>query len=80
MEKQKPKHKRPSSNDAPTSTDHDEHGTPIKRTNGPGPKDAGKGAAGAAAIDRVEGRPERAESSSEPGESSADEEAHEAPK
>jgi hypothetical protein len=38
---------------------HDTHGTPMKRTPGPGPKDAGKGAAGKDAQDRVAGGPER---------------------
>jgi hypothetical protein len=40
--------------------DHDDHGTSFKRVPGPGPKDAGKGAAGADAIDRLEGGLERA--------------------
>jgi hypothetical protein len=44
---------------APAGQDHDGHGTPIRRVPGPGPKDAGKGAAGVDAIERVEGGLER---------------------
>jgi hypothetical protein len=40
---------------------HDGHGTPFKRVPGPGPKDAGKGAAGAEAIERIEGHRDEGE-------------------
>jgi hypothetical protein len=36
------------------SSDRDEHGPPIERVPGPGPKDAGKGAMGKEAKDRLE--------------------------
>jgi hypothetical protein len=35
--------------------DTDSHGTPIRRVPGPGPKDAGKGAAGEDALKRPKG-------------------------
>jgi hypothetical protein len=38
--------------------DRDSHRTPFQRVSGPGPNDAGKGAAGREVVDRVEGRPE----------------------
>jgi hypothetical protein len=47
------------SKSSPGADDRDSHGTPFNRVPGPGPKDAGKGAAGADAIDRAEGGLER---------------------
>jgi hypothetical protein len=43
-----------SNKNAEGSSDRDEHGTPIERVPGPGPKDAGKGAMGKEAKDRLE--------------------------
>jgi hypothetical protein len=59
-----PKDQKPDSAPAPSKTSpasatRDGHGTPFKRVPGPGPNDVGKGAAGANAIDRVEGGLER---------------------
>jgi hypothetical protein len=51
--------------------DHDSHGTEFERVPGPGPKDAGKGAAGSEAMDRIERRPEGAHGS--PGSGASDE-------
>lgn len=45
---------------------HDSHGNPFERVPGPGPKDAGRGAAGPAAIDQVEGGPERLPDDAQP--------------
>jgi hypothetical protein len=38
----------------PPASDHDSRGTKIERVPGPGPKDAGKGAAGKEAKDRLD--------------------------
>lgn len=45
----------------PGSGAHDSHGTPFTRVPGPGPKDAGKGAAGKDAVERIEGGFDRVE-------------------
>jgi hypothetical protein len=52
MEKPKESNTRPQ--DQNRSPDRDSHGTKIERVPGPGPKDAGKGAAGKEATNRVE--------------------------
>jgi hypothetical protein len=54
----KPRDQAPSTGKA-NEEDHDSHGNAFKRVPGPGPNDAGKGAAGREALDRLAGAPER---------------------
>jgi hypothetical protein len=69
----KDKDRKGASGPSPASDAHDGHGTPFKRVSGPGPKDGGKGAAGADAIDRVQGGLERvADPKDRPGERDSD--------
>lgn len=65
----KPSRERPKSSPTTSGPEgHDSHGTTFKRVSGPGPNDAGKGAAGAEAINRVEGGLERVPDQSAPEE------------